>query len=65
MDELTRRNTESMSAKLKEMSSQIDEQHIRIDSLHNTISGMGERMNQLEQMVFNFKVKLTGTGASV
>lgn len=65
MDELNRRNTESMSDKLKEMSSQIDEQHIRIDSLHNTISGMGERMNQLEQMVFNFKVKLTGTGASV
>jgi hypothetical protein len=62
---VNRRNTQSFNDKLKEMSQQIFDQQVKIDVLHTAISSMSERMNLLETMVLHFKVKMTGTGASV
>ncbi len=65
MDILNRRNTETAEQKLREMSAMIYEQDVKIMALTNTLSGIYERMNNLEKIVLNMKVKLAGTGASV
>ena len=65
MDELNRRNTETVEKKLKEMSATIYEQTVLINNLHNTLSSISDRMNMLETMVLKLKANMTGTGASV
>lgn len=65
MDEVNRRNTETIAAKLKDMESKILELRTQFDTIHNYLSGISDRMNSLEQMILNFKVKITGSGASV
>ncbi len=65
MQELNRRNTESVEQAIKDMYSKIEEQQTRINGLNNAMSTMMDRMNQIEQMVHSQKIQLTGTGASV
>ena len=65
MEKINRRNTETIEQKLKDMTVQILEQQIRINGLNNSMSSLMERQNSLERMVYDIKVKLTGTGATV
>ena len=65
MDEVNRRNAETIAAKLKEMESKVFELSSRFDTIHSYLSGVDSRINRLEQMVLNFKAKITGSGASV
>ena len=65
MEKINRRNTETIEQKLKDMTIQILEQQIRIDGLNNSMSSLMERQNSLERMVYDIKIKLTGTGATV
>lgn len=65
METLNRRNTETVEIKLKEMSSMIYEQSVKINSLHTALSSMSQRLDLMEKMVLDLKVKLTGNGASV
>ena len=65
MNDLNRRNTETVEQALKEMSTKIYDQHVRIDSLNTALSSMSERLNSLETMVVRQKIELTSHGASV
>jgi uncharacterized coiled-coil protein SlyX len=65
MNELNRRNTESVEFKLNEMNTEIYKQKIKIEQLQTTLSSMSERMNALESMVLQQKAKMAGTGASI
>lgn len=62
---LNRRNTETVEIKLKELNLEIFNQHARIDTLQTALSSMSERLNALELMLLQQKVKSIGTGASV
>ena len=65
MQELNKRNTETVEQLLKYMNARILEQQIRINGLNATMSTIYEEMNQLKQMVFLQKVQSTGRGPSV
>ena len=62
MEELSRRNTETVEQALKDMYKKIQEQQVSINGLNTTIGSMYERMNALEKMVMLHKARITGTG---
>lgn len=64
MEEINRRNTETIAQKLKDMTDQMLDQRIRINGLVNSMSSLMERQNSLERMVYDMKVRLTGRGAT-
>lgn len=47
------------------MKTEILNQHIRIDGLNAVMSTMSERMNFLEKLVIEHKVKTVGSGPTV
>lgn len=65
MENLNRRNTETVEIKLREMNVKLYEQQVLINTLHTALSSMSQRLDSLERMVLDLKVKLTGNGASV
>jgi hypothetical protein len=63
--QLNKRNTETVEVVLREMQKDITDLKIVIASLNNTMGGLIERQNQLEQKVNIQKVQLMGLGPSV
>lgn len=62
MDELNRRNTETVRRALKDMSDQIFAQQIKIDGLNSTITTLNSRIDNLERTVNLLRAMLTGSG---
>ena len=65
IEQLNRRNTETVEVVLRVMQKEITDLKIVVASLNNTIGGLIERQNQLEQKVNIQKVQLMGLGPSV
>jgi len=65
IDQLNKRNTETVEVVLRVMQKDITDLKIVIASLNNTMGGLIERQNQLEQKVNIQKVQLMGLGPSV
>ncbi|MDP3956239.1 MAG: hypothetical protein Q8Q18_03280 [bacterium] len=63
--QLNKRNTETVEVVLREMQKEITDLKIVVASLNNTMGGLIERQNQLEQKVNIQKVQLMGLGPSV
>ena len=63
--QLNKRNTETVEVVLRVMQKDITDLKIVIASLNNTIGGLIERQNQLEQKINIQKVQLMGLGPSV
>lgn len=63
--QLNKRNTETVEVVLREMQKEITDIKIVIASLNNTMGGLIERQNQLEQKVNIQKVQVMGLGPSV
>ena len=63
--QLNKRNTETVEVVLRVMQKEITDIKIVIASLNNTMGGLIERQNQLEQKVNIQKVQLMGLGPSV
>jgi RecA/RadA recombinase len=63
--QLNKRNTETVEIVLRQMQKEINEIKIVVASLNNTMGGLIERQNQLEQKVNIQKVQLMGLGPSV
>ena len=63
--QLNKRNTETVEVVLRVMQKEITDLKIVVASLNNTMGGLIERQNQLEQKVNIQKVQLMGLGPSV
>ena len=63
--QLNKRNTETVEVVLRVMQKDITDLKIVIASLNNTMGGLIERQNQLEQKINIQKVQLMGLGPSV
>lgn len=63
--QLNKRNTETVEVVLRVMQKEITDLKIVVASLNNTIGGLIERQNQLEQKINIQKVQITGLGPSV
>ncbi|MFA4871630.1 MAG: hypothetical protein WC610_01015 [Patescibacteria group bacterium] len=63
--QLNKRNTETVEVVLRVMQKEITELKIVVASLNNTMGGLIERQNQLEQKINIQKVQLMGLGPSV
>ena len=62
MDELNRRNTETVKQAIKDMSNQVFAQQIKIDGLNSTITTLNSRIDNLERTVNLLRAMLTGSG---
>ena len=65
IDQLNKRNTETVEVVLRVMQKDIADLKIVLASLNNTMGGLIERQNQLEQKINIQKVQITGLGPSV
>ena len=65
IEQLNKRNTQTVEVVLREMQKEITDLKIVVASLNNTIGGLIERQTQLEQKVNVQKVQLMGLGPSV
>ena len=63
--QLNKRNTETVEVVLRVMQKEITDLKIVVASLNNTIGGLIERQNQLEQEINIQKVQVMGLGPSV
>lgn len=63
--QLNKRNTETVEVVLRIMQKEITELKIVVASLNNSMGGLIERQNQLEQRLNVQKVQLMGLGPSV
>lgn len=62
MDELTRRNTETVRQTIKDMSNQVFAQQVKIDGLNSTITTLNSRIDNLEKTVNLLRAMLMGSG---
>ena len=62
MDELNRRNTETVKQAIKDMSNQVFAQQIKIDGLNSTITTLNSRIDNLERTVNLLRAMLMGSG---
>ena len=62
MDELNRRNTETVKQTLKGMSDQVFAQQVKIDGLNSTITTLNSRIDDLERTVNLLRAMLMGSG---
>ncbi len=62
MDELNRRNTETVRQTLKGMSDQVFAQQVKIDGLNSTITTLNSRIDNLERTVNLLRAMLMGSG---
>lgn len=65
LQEVSKRNTISFEAGLKDAYAKIYAQNETINQLFTGLSALQERMNSLEQQLIIQKVQLTGLGPSV
>lgn len=65
MKTINERNTETVEQVLREINDKIYKQEVHINGLNNTISTLYERINLLEKMVFEQKIKSSGHGPTV
>jgi len=65
IEQLNKRNTETVEVVLRVIQKEITDLKIVVASLNNTIGGLIERQNQLEQKINIQKVQLMGLGPSV
>lgn len=65
IQKLNHRNTITVEQALKQLTTKIENQQIRIDGLNSTMSIMAEKMNFLEKLIIEHKIKSIGTGPSV
>jgi len=65
IDKLNKRNTETVEVVLRVIQKDINDLKIVLTSLNNTMGGLMDRQNQLEQKVNIQKVQLMGLGPSV
>ena len=63
--QLNKRNTETVEVVLRVIQKDITDLKIVVASLNNTIGGLIERQNQLEQKINIQKVQVMGLGPSV
>ena len=63
--QLNKRNTETVEVVLRVIQKEITDLKIVVASLNNTIGGLIERQNQLEQKINIQKVQLMGLSPSV
>jgi len=63
--EVNRRNTETVEKTLQEQNKKMFEMQTQINGLNNSMSVIMNRLNSLEQLVIQYKIKSMGTGASV
>ena len=63
--QLNKRNTETVEVVLRVMQKEMTDLKIVIASLNNSMGGLIERQNQLEQKINIQKVQLMGLGPSV
>ena len=63
--QLNKRNTETVEVVLRVMQKEITDLKIVVASLNNTMGGLIERQNQLEQKINIQKVQVMGLGPSV
>lgn len=64
MQELNRRNTETVESVLKDVFSKLENLNEKIDSFNNSISTLSTRQSNLEMMVYQMKIGLNGNKAS-
>lgn len=62
MDELTRRNTETVKLTIKEMVQKVHDQDVKINGLNATISTLNTRMDDLQRNYNLLRAMLTGSG---
>jgi outer membrane murein-binding lipoprotein Lpp len=62
MDELNRRNTETVRQTIKGMSDQVFAQQVKIDGLNSTITTLNSRIDNLERTVNLLRAMLMGSG---
>jgi outer membrane murein-binding lipoprotein Lpp len=62
MDELNRRNTETVRQTIKDMSDQVFAQQVKIDGLNSTITTLNSRIDNLERTVNLLRAMLMGSG---
>ena len=65
MEPITRRNTETVEAAIKDMYAKIYEQQKRIDALQTALSSATEKINSLERQLMLMRAKSIGSGPSV
>lgn len=65
LEEVSRRNTLAVEQALKEMTQRILEQQKRIDGLNAAMSGLTDKQNKLENMLYMMKSQSVGTGPTV
>lgn len=64
MQEISRRNTETVEMALKDMYIKISEQQRNIESFQNTLTSFSEKINALERMLMLQKATSIGHGPS-
>lgn len=62
MDDLNRRNTETVKLTIKDMHKKIEEQQIRIDGLHSSVSTLTNRVNELQGTISMLRAMMMGSG---
>lgn len=62
MDEISRRNAETVKLTLKEMYKKIEDQQIRIDGLNASVSTLTNRVNEQQVTISMLRAMLMGTG---
>jgi|OpeIllAssembly_1097287.scaffolds.fasta_scaffold2680549_1 prefoldin subunit 5 len=65
MQELNKRNTETVEQALKDIYDKIYKMQESLNHMNNTFVAIYERMNKLEQQLIIQKVQLVGLGPSV
>ena len=65
LSDVSKRNTITFEAGLKDVYKMLYEKQNQIDLLNNGISSLQNRMNSLEQQLIIQKIQLTGLGPSV
>lgn len=65
MNELNKRNTETVEIVMKQQNMKIEEQQIRIDQLSNAVTNLTQQVADLKIMVVMQKAKSMGSGPSV
>lgn len=65
MQELNRRNTETVERTLMDMYNKIYEQEIQVMTLNNTVGSLMVKLGLLEQELMVLKAKAMGSGPTV
>ena len=62
--ELNKKNAETFNIVVKQQNKKIEDQQKTIDIMNNTISGLSQRLNEIEQQLLLQKANSFGNGPS-